>query len=288
MSTTQESANERTEQEQTTEPTAPQQPDAPDSQQPSAEPSGTPPETPTPQTTQETATAPTSPPHNETSPEPKPDETPPAKLKAREQRVQSAQKQRKTGSATPSKPKEKAPQKTEAQRKKDERLAKLNDSSRGRGKKASEVAKAKAADKPKRADDPNLQLAHKATMLIPGGMVDGKAASGSIPGFGAVYNSTQMRELKEFTRNTHDIPKAMGTSLAVLERFAKGEVTRSDLPEKTREALNALNKKFDPKRKTWPRKVAGGLVVLHRERMANKRTRDTAAKKKEKEAATTA
>lgn len=120
----------------------------------------------------------------------------------------------------------------------------------------------------KRADDPLVRLSWKATALCTGGDASSAAtAKGGIK-FGAPFNTTQIRELQGFVKGRDILKDLGGVSLAKLKAFAKGEIQRTDLPEDTRKALAEITGKFDPKRKMWPRKTAGGLVVILEDRKA--------------------
>jgi hypothetical protein len=135
-------------------------------------------------------------------------------------------------------------------------------------------AKKAAPKKAPRSEDPLMQMAWRMTALCTGG--DAKSADtarGPIK-FGAPFNTTQVRELSEFLEKEKDILAFLGgVSANKLRQFARGEISRTDLPEDTRSALKELTGRFDPKRKMWPRKTAGGCLVLHEQRKATAKSK---------------
>jgi hypothetical protein len=112
----------------------------------------------------------------------------------------------------------------------------------------------KKDDKPKQQDDPNLQLAHRA--------------------------SKQVAAVKDAVKGK-DILKLLGCSDAQLKGYATDRSKGADLPEETRKFLREFNKQFPPKMKMWARKDAAILYELVQERKRASRR----SSKKEKAAA---
>ena len=121
-----------------------------------------------------------------------------------------------------------------------------------------------------RADDPDLQLAHKATAFAMQGEVEnGKVVRTKIK-FGAPCSARQVGLMREQLKGK-DILKSLHVSERKLAEYASGKVKATDLPEEARAAIKELNAKFDPKLKMWARKCAAIALMIHRERKSKAR-----------------
>jgi hypothetical protein len=141
----------------------------------------------------------------------------------------------------------------------------------------------KKDDKPKQQDDPNLQLAHRATVLATGCETKENGApdrSTDKTKFGASVTSKQVAAVKDAVKGK-DILKLLGCSDAQLKGYATDRSKGADLPEETRKFLREFNKQFPPKMKMWARKDAAILYELVQERKRASRR----SSKKEKAAA---
>ena len=244
-------------------------PDDPTSPQPQTPASDPPEESPTEPTTTPPA-SPESPPKEEAKAKPKP------KAKAKPVAKKAAAKKGSGKSETLAEKHARAAERTRAEVK----------AASSRGKKDAKVAQAR-----KRADDPDLRMAHEATALATRGHVT-KDGTLVIPAkgdkdyhpFGASVNTTQVREMADRIKGKDPLRQMLGgVSLAALKRYARGEIKATDLPEKAKAGLKELNSTFDPKLKMWPRKNAAILVVMLEAR--KKGARKPAAKSPEKVAA---
>jgi hypothetical protein len=115
----------------------------------------------------------------------------------------------------------------------------------------------------KRADDPDLQLAHEATAYATDGkVVDNKVIVGDTK-FGAPVTARQVQEVRAYLKGK-DILKHLHVSEAKLSEYARGKIKATDLPDEARAALKEMNASFDPKLKMWARKDAVIALFIHR------------------------
>ena len=125
----------------------------------------------------------------------------------------------------------------------------------------------KKDDKPKQIDDPDLQLAHRATCLATGcDMENGRPnrKTDKVP-FGASVNSTQVRAVREAVKGK-DILKTISVTEAQLKAYAQDVSASKEWPEEGRKNMREFNKQFPPKMKMWARKDAAILYELLQER----------------------
>ena len=294
---------------------APEQDDAPET--PVTQPPGESPESPEPAAPPQPGEAPAAPPEPETKPEPEadPDEDAgEAKKKAAtlpESMTKAGRKRAAKASSTKAAPRAKAkaeskPDKEkEEQKKLREEYTALNKTFKERGtdmktarrmrhvaeklgrdvpKWAAVQSKAKDPDAPKRADDPDLKIAHEMTAYATNGrVVDGKVVAGDVK-FGASVSARQVGLMREALKGK-DILKFLKVPESKLAQYAAGKIKATDLPQEGRDAIKALNATFDPSLKMWARKDAVIALFLHRERKSAKAKSAKAEKQSEAVAA---
>jgi hypothetical protein len=121
---------------------------------------------------------------------------------------------------------------------------------------------------------PDIRLALEATAFATGGKVEGDQVKRGDIKFGASVTDKQVHIMRGKIKGKNVLQMLGGVPEKRLADYARGSITRADLPDDAKTELKKLNDSLDkqyPTLKFWARKDAVILLFLHRERKSSQR-----------------